>query len=331
MNFFKFITTTKTFLIMTFGLFLTSILLSQHSVAALIKNQQLIPEENVDYYLNDVGRARIGTSDKGCHNQGIKFDGQHFYSSCMDTYGKHTSFLFLHNKAGELIKDFSVSEKFNHPSGILLNNGWAHVGFTHGPIFGDNYSLLFRFNNKGKVKFDGFTDHSVGFVGAKFLKPEKENSKILPRYYSFRQYYERQCENKKCDKFEDITTKTKSLDVQDCDSYYNGSQWYKACILFSSNPNRIRVWEGDETVLTERTSRATFYMDGQPGHSGGFGFYTDPNGTKWIVTAMAADNDDINGRKCGGCFLVGAKNCACTDKDNRQRIRFYKFEHFNWP
>ncbi len=37
--------------------------------------------------------------------------------------------------------------------------------------------------------------------------------------------------------------------VQDFDLYYKGGRWYKACILLSSTPNRIRVWDASQVRL----------------------------------------------------------------------------------
>jgi hypothetical protein len=69
-------------------------------------------------------------------------------------------------------------------------------------------------------------------------------------------------------------------------------------------------------------------MTGQPGESGGLGFYSDPGGTMWIVTAPPPAT---NRRFCDGCPFSGGDVCACTDKQNRQRVRFYRYSRFAWP
>ncbi|MDV6234617.1 hypothetical protein CH379_003115 [Leptospira ellisii] len=291
------------------------------------------PVENVDYFLQDVGTASIGSSQYGCHSQGVKFDGNYFYSSCMDTNGNDTAYLFVHDKYGRLIRRFSAGSSYDHPSGIFLYNNWAYVGFTSNGI--DMESKLYRFNGAGTVEYQGFFDHSVGFVGQSIPNPNQPSLVAKSRYYSYDQYYERQCNytDGSCGSYLDITTgnniNSAGRDgVQDCDVYYKGGGWYKACILFSANPNVIRVWKGNQSKLGPDNALTTYTMTYQPGHSGGFSFYTDPNGKKWIVTTPAPDT---NRRYCGGCTLVGGNNCACTDKNNRQRIRFYSFDRFSWP
>jgi hypothetical protein len=48
----------------------------------------------------------------------------------------------------------------------------------------------------------------------------------------------------------------------------------------------------------------------------------------WIVTTPPPAT---NRRYCDGCPLSGGWVCDCTDKNNRQRVRFYKFSRFAWP
>jgi len=314
-------------------IYVLSLIFTSVSIATTIDNTPLYPSENADYYLNDVGVAQHGSDDYGCHSQAIKFDGTRFYTTCMDTEGNNSAHLYVHDQNGHLIKDYEYDNKYEHPSGILLYKGWAYTGITSNGI--NMYSKLFRFNGDGDVEYQGYSSHSVGFVGAKFVDPDEPEFEVKTRYYSYDMYYERQCKNTdgRCDSYRDIKTKTDinaagDDGVQDCDYYYLGNQWYKACILFSSQPINIRVWHGDELVLSPQNAITTLTMDGQPGHSGGLGFYTDPNGTKWIVTTPPAQ---CNGRACGGCIAVGKYVCACTDRQNRQRVRFYRFNNLMWP
>ncbi len=322
------------------GLILLSLTLAS-SVFALGKSG-LYPVENVDYFLDNIGTAAKGKNDQGCHAQGIKFDGQNYYFTCMDTNGKHASYLYVHDARGRLIKEFTQGSEFQHPSGILLYKGWAYTGFTHAGFLNLSYdSELWRFNGQGKVEYQGWFDHSVGFVGANFLDMYNPELNLKTIYASYTQYYLRKCKGTagKCNRYSNITTGktvgpvTKLSDsVQDCDNYYKNGAWYKACILFSADENKIRVWKANQTVLSKDNALKTLVMDGQPGHSGGLGFYTDPNGTKWVVTSPPPATDSSCGRRaCGGCGLVGKNVCACTDKDNRQRVRFYRFANFNWP
>jgi len=310
-----------------------ALVVSSSFAVAAADTDLLYPSENADYFLHQVGTAELGTNDKGCHNQGIKFNGKRFFTTCMDTVGNDTARLYVHDQGGNLVKDYKYTKKYDHPSGILLYKDWAYTGFTHQSL--NMYTRLFRFNGNGDVQPQGYSSHSVGFVGAKFPFPNDPEFIVQTRYYSYSQYYERQCDGTEgsCDSYTDIKTRTNiggaSEDsVQDCDYYYKGDQWYKACILFSADTNLIRVWYADELVLSPENSITTLAMEGQPGHSGGLGFYTDPNGVKWILTTPPFE---CNGRTCGGCFLVGGDTCACTDKMNRQRVSFYRFDHLAWP
>lgn len=322
------------------GLILLSLTLAS-SVFALGASG-LYPVENKDYFLNDIGSAEKDSNDKGCHAQGIKFDGQNYYFTCMDTNGKHASYLYVHDDRGRLIKEFTQGSEFQHPSGILLYKGWAYTGFTHAGFLNLSYdSELWRFNGQGKVEYQGWFDHSVGFVGANFPDMYNPELNLKTLYASYTQYYLRKCKSTagSCNRYRNVTTGktvgpvTKLSDsVQDCDHYYKNGAWYKACILFSADENKIRVWKANQTVLSKDNALKTLVMDGQPGHSGGLGFYTDPNGTKWVVTSPPPATDSNCGRRaCGGCGLVGKNVCACTDKNNRQRVRFYRFANFNWP
>jgi len=289
------------------------------------------PVENQDYWLKNVGTAVVGSDEKGCHGQGIKFDGTRFYTTCMETDGNNTAYLYVHDQNGNRIKQFKYDHTYEHPSGILLDNGWAYTGFTSESL--DMKTRLYRFNGSGTVSYQGFFDHSVGFVGGIINTPTSLTSPIRTRYYSFEQYYERQCtpNDGTCGTFTDITT-VNNIDgedgVQDCDLYFKNGRWYKACILLSSTPNRIRVWNGSAIRLAPDNALANFTMDTQPGESGGFGFYQDPSGVMWIVTAPPPAT---NRRFCDGCPFSGGDVCACTDKQNRQRVRFYKFSRFAWP
>ncbi|HXC49997.1 MAG TPA: hypothetical protein VN634_03875 [Candidatus Limnocylindrales bacterium] len=298
---------------------------------ASTSSAQFYPAENVDYFLKSVGTAVLGSSDKGCHGQGVKFDGSRFYSTCMETNGNNTAYLYVHDAAGNRIKQFQYSSEYEHPSGIMLDNGWAYTGFTSEGV--NMYTRLYRFNGAGTVSYQGFFDHSVGFAGGIFTTPTDFNTTIKTRYYSFDQYYERQCTptDGTCGTYTDYTT-ANNIDgeegVQDCDFYYKNGRWYKACLLLSSTPNRIRVWNASQTRLGPDNALANFSMSGQPGESGGFGFYQDPSGVMWIVTSPPPAT---NRRFCDGCTFSGGDVCDCTDKQNRQRIRFYKFSHFAWP
>jgi hypothetical protein len=301
------------------------------AATAATASAQFYPVENKDYFLNNVGTAAIGTDEKGCHGQGIKFDGTYFYTTCMETDGNNTAYLYVHNAAGTRIKQFKYDHTYEHPSGILLDNGWAYTGFTSESL--DMKTRLYRFNGAGTVQYQGFFDHSVGFVGGTFVNPASYSTAIKTRYYSFEQYYERQCTptDGTCGTFTDITT-ANNIDgedgVQDCDFYWKNNRWYKACILLSSTPNRIRVWDSGQIRLSPSNALANFTMDGQPGESGGLGFYQDPGGTMWIVTAPPPAT---NRRFCDGCPFSGGDICACTDKQNRQRVRFYRYSRFAWP
>jgi len=311
---------------------LASVKLSAQDVQQIL-GTAVYPVENVDYFLQNVGSATKGSTQNGCHSQGIKFDGNYFYSTCMDTNGSNTAHLYVHDKYGNLIKKFGSDSTYDHPSGIFLYNGWAYTGFTHNGL--NMYSYLYKFNGTGTVQNQGFFDHSVGFVGQYIAYPNSSSFQAKNRYYSYDQYYERQClsTDGTCGSYTDYTTgnninSTSADGVQDCDVYYKNGGWYKACILFSSNPIKIRVWKGSQLRLAPDNAIITFQPGGLPGHSGGFGFYTDPSGAKWIVTTPPPA---VDRRYCQGCTLVGGNTCACTDKSNRQRIRFYSFNKFSWP
>lgn len=298
---------------------------------AIASLTSLYPVEGADYFLENVGTGRPGSGDYGCHGQGIKFDGAYFYSTCMDTNGQDTAILFLHNSQGQLVRSFNIGSRYEHPSGILLSEGWAYTGFTHNGL--DMESQLYRFNRAGQVQNLGFFDHSVGFVGPSIASPSDPVLRSSPRFYSYDQYYARQCSGNDCASYADFRTGydvgSASRDgVQDCDTYFRTGRWYKACLLFSSSPARIRVWNGGELKLAPGNALATVSLSSAPGHAGGFGFYTDPSGKKWIVLSVPPS---ANRRYCQGCALVGGNTCACTDKNNRQRVRFLSFDRLPFP
>lgn len=302
------------------------------------------PTEGMECFLQEVGEAPLEDKNAyGCHGQGIHFDGELFYTTCMDTYRDKKPYIYIHDTSGAKIRGEYGGSAWAHPSGILFYNGWAYTGFTS-PLsgWGGYKSIFLRVKATEPVDIlppgeNTKYDHSVGFVGVKFKDSKDSKFDINPMFYSYSQKYARECKDERCAAYHDTSSwkcqnRSVSNQLQDCDYYFEGGAWYKVCILFSSAPNKLRVWRGDEVCLTAKTALATVAMTGEPGHSGGLSFYIDPSNKRWIVTAPPPSE---NRRLCGGCEFLGIGTgkdvCACTDKKNRQRVRFHSFDNYQWP
>jgi len=271
------------------------------------------------------------SGESGCHGQGVKFDGQYFYSTCQDLDGANEARAFIHDSVGNLVCDFSLGPAYDHPGGMMLRPEGAYIGF--GSLHGfDSYSLLVRvsadpctlevLNNQRPLSG---TVSALSEIPAERCELDTDWEMLV---YGTLGKTHRICDSNgggcgEPQSHEIDGMLTAFFDVpQDCDTYFDGG-WMRACITLASEPSRVRVYRADGVDVDGyswemNASGETLIELGGLGWSGGFGLFTSQL-QRYIVTAPTHES--------GSCGF----KLPCTGADRTQLVQFQAFDDYEWP
>lgn len=270
--------------------------------------------------------------DPGCHLQGVKFDGTYFYTSCQDLAASEAR-AFIHDSLGTKVCDFTLGTDYDHPSGILLSDDGAFVGFSKHDVDGDGYAVLAHISAEpctidvlvGGATLTGNIS-SVAAVPQDVCNTQSGMDHLLVYGSLGRSYWECGLDGALCGSAVD-TDYGELLDAflqapQDCDLYYDHG-WLRACIATSNVNNNVHVWSADEVHtdasywVANGSGETTLPLGGLE-HSGGFAFWR----TDLATYVLIAPHDST-----GSCGI----RTPCTGSDRTQILQFLRFEDTPWP